>query len=393
MSTPDTSTASPGPARSASPDSPERATAPAPVTGEKLAAGACSPDGQPPRRDSQPRRQDSQAARRDGLVLLAPGQGSLAPGALTPWLDSLPGHQVEAVLEDLSGMLRLDLASLGTTASAAEVTATEVAQPLTLVTSVLSALSAGLAWLEPRPASDDAPAYASDAWVRLDPRVAAVAGHSLGYLTALTLIGTMPLRDAVMIARIRGLAMAECGREIPGGMVALVGGERWQVREAVQAAGLTLANVNGSSQVVASGSLDALARLVAPRGCRALPLAVSGAFHSPLMAGAVPAVVECARSLVASGRTAPTTRLLIDDADAHLYPAGSPGAGLVEAVPAKITRPVRWDLVSEQVRALAPAGLVELAPAGALAGLARRDLRGIPVTRLRQPGDGVGLTD
>lgn len=384
MSTLDASTASPGPVRPARAGSPERTTAPARAAGGNLAAGAGSPTSQSPQSNGQP-------SRRDGLVLLAPGQGSLAPGALTPWLDSLPG-QVEALLEDLSGMLHLDLTSLGTTASAEEVTATEVAQPLTLTVSVLSALATGLARLDPRPASDGAPAYASDAWVRLDPRVVAVAGHSLGYLTALTLTGTMPLRDAVMIARIRGLAMAACGTEVPGGMVALVGGERSEVLAAVEAAGLTVANVNGSSQVVASGSREALARLAVPAGCRALPLAVSGAFHSPLMAGAVPAVAECARSLVVAGRTARTTCLLIDDADAHLHPADSTGAGLIEAVPAKITRPVRWDLVSEQLRVLSPAGLVELAPAGALAGLARRDLRGIPVTRLRKPGDGVGLT-
>ncbi len=292
---------------------------------------------------------------------------------LTPWLgaaeDRCPG-----MLAAMSQAAGTDLEVLGSQGQAEELRPTEIAQPLTVATSLACAVATGLA--QPvlvHPGLTQEPGRS----------VPLVAGHSLGYLTALALAGVLSPAQAVGLATLRGRAMARCAREHDGGMTALVGGRREEVLEAVARAGLAAANVNGASQVVASGSREALAALAPPAGVRALPLAVAGAFHSPAMAGARAEVADAVARLP---RRHPTA-VLIDDSDgvAHLPPEGSDG--LVEVVPAKITAPVRWDLVQDTLAAQGATWLIELAPAGALAGFARRDLPDAHLTRLRSPED------
>lgn len=298
-------------------------------------------------------------------AILCPGQGAQKPRMLEPWLVDDGARHLLGAMSEAAG---LDLLRLGTEADAEAIRPTEVTQPLVVATSLISARAAGLLRDE-GPVDQDSAATPD----------AVVTGHSLGSLTALALAGALAPFEAVALAAARGRAMARCSAATSGGMVALVGGDREAVLEAVRAAGLTAANVNGSTQVVASGPSAAIDALEAPAGARRLPLAVAGAFHSPLMAAAAPEAAEAVAPLPRRSLVRP----LIDDADGVLHPEGEDAGGLLDDLAAKVTRPVRWDLVQERLLGSGTDAAVELAPAGALAGMARRDLPGVRVTRLR----------
>lgn len=310
-------------------------------------------------------------------ALLCPGQGSRPTAPLLP--DDAAGASARAqerlVREsctasglDLPGIVdavleRPDDAPLGT----------HVAQPLTVLVSLLSALGAGLLDAEEE-TTQAAPPLAEPGIV--------VAGHSLGSLTALALAGALTPVEAVRLAAVRGRAMEACctapdGTRV-GGMVAVVGGRREDVLADIEAAGLTVANVNGASQVVASGPFAALERLRAPERARLVPLDVAGPFHSPGMARAAPALAAAVGDL--PGRA--LVRGVVDEATGELYPAGASSRPLLQALPAKLTAPVRWDLVEQRLRELGTDEVTVLAPSQALAGLARRGLPGAVLTRL-----------
>lgn len=301
-------------------------------------------------------------------ALLCPGQGTQKPGMLAPWLaDDAP--QADAVISFLAKAARatdLDLVELGTRADAAALRETAVTQPLVVATSLVGALVAGLL---PAPGT-------------------VVAGHSLGSITALAVAGVLTPVEAVRLAAQRGQAMARCSAEVPGTMVALVGGVRAEVLAAIEEAACGAANVNGSRQVVAAGPPEAVATLrrTLPDGVRALPLSVAGAFHTEAMAGARPTLAAA----VARLHPSPPVADLVDEATGTLIPAGSAPEALLDALVDKLTLPVRWDLVQARLTAVGTGAAVELPPVGVLAGMARTDLPGVAVTRLCTPAEAVG---
>lgn len=308
------------------------------------------------------------------LAVLCPGQGAQRPGMLAPWADDAAVRPLIVLAQELLGPEMVTMA-LDPGIAPELLRPTEVAQPLTLLASLAGALATGLAVMPEDP----------EGLLRVGPAGsgALVAGHSLGSITALCLAGALSPFRALALASARGQAMADCAREHDGGMVALVGGSRPEVLAAVERAGLVAANVNGSRQVVASGSAASLEALVPPAGTRAMPLAVAGAFHSPLMAGAAPAVAEA----VAVMPDLPLTVDLVDDADGSVHRAGSSGRALLDALPAKVTQPVRWDLVQDALLAEDVNRVVELPPSGTLAGIARRDLPALERLALRSAQD------
>lgn len=341
------------------------------------------------------------------LALLCPGQGSQKPGMLSPWLgtgEPGPGEEVLALARAASEATGLDLLRLGTQAPAEQIRDTAVAQPLIVLVSLASALHHDLL-AAPDPGlggdgadlgagnvvvGDGAPVGSGDATVGGDAAVGVgregtvVAGHSLGALTALALAGALSPLEAVRLAAVRGQAMARCCQdptEEPSGMTALLGGEREAVVAAAQTAGLCLANVNCSTQAVVAGPLSALRSLKLPAGTRAVPLEVAGAFHTPLMAPAAPALAQAVSELP----DRPLQRAVVDEATGALHPAGGSSARLLTDLVAHLTAPVRWDLVQQRLADLEVTQAVELAPAGTLAGFARRDLPQVAVTRLRAP--------
>jgi [acyl-carrier-protein] S-malonyltransferase len=299
------------------------------------------------------------------LAILAPGQGSQSPGMLGPWLE-LPG--AEEAIGQFGELAELDLRRLGTTAGADEIKDTAVTQPLIVALGLLA-----IAQLD------------------LDTRTAAdtiVAGHSVGELTAAAVAGVLEDATAVALAARRGAEMAAACALVPTGMAALLGGDPDDVAAGIEVKGLTPANRNGAGQIVAAGSLDALDRLAAdpPAGARYRPLAVAGAFHTHYMAPAESALRSYAADLAAK-----------DPALALLSNADGASVGVADEVIARligqITRPVRWDLCQQTMREQGVRTVLELAPAGTLAGIAKRELPGVQILAVKTPADLAAAQD
>lgn len=309
------------------------------------------------------------------LAIVCPGQGSQSPGFLEPWLE-LPG--VAELLAEHSAAAGIDLVAHGTVSDADTIRDTAVAQPL-IVSASLVALAAVLDGQEPADVVD------------------VTAGHSVGEFSAAAVAGVLDGAGAVGLVRSRAVSMADAAAAAPTGMSAVVGGDPLEVLAAIESAGLYPANINGGGQVVAAGSLEALATLSAnpPAKARVIPLQVAGAFHTPYMQSALEAFAP-----VAEGWAAQHPRLpLLSDADGRPY-TGDEGAASVHGpgsfgdgrtvlrrLAAQIVAPVRWDLCQETLVAMGVTGLVELAPAGVLTGLARRTLPGVETVAVKTPAD------
>jgi [acyl-carrier-protein] S-malonyltransferase len=176
--------------------------------------------------------------------------------------------------------------------------------------------------------------------------------------------------------------MAAAAAARPTGMTAVLGGDEAAVLAAIQAHGLTPANVNGAGQIVAAGTLEQLAAFAAdpPAGARLRPLSVAGAFHTSHMAPAVSALRAAAGGI----RVSDPVIALLSNRDGAVV---SSGADWLDRIVGQVAAPVRWD---ECMRTMARAGvtaLIELPPAGTLAGLARRALPGVAVLALKTPDD------
>ncbi|MBJ8344818.1 ACP S-malonyltransferase [Antrihabitans sp. YC2-6] len=293
------------------------------------------------------------------IALLAPGQGSQTPGMLSPWLE-LPGASER--LELWSKASGLDLARLGTTATAEEITDTSITQPLVVAAALLA-----FEELESR---------------GLTPKTTVVAGHSVGELAAAAIAGVISADDAILLAAIRGAEMAKaCALEATG-MSAVLGGNEEEVLARLAELDLVPANRNAAGQIVAAGRLDALAELAAnpPEKARIRPLTVAGAFHTKFMAPAQDAVTAAAEKITPLD----PTRTLLSNFDGQ---AVSSGADALTKLAAQVTRPVRWDLCTASFKSAEVTALVEFPPAGALAGIAKREMRGTPILALKEPGD------
>jgi [acyl-carrier-protein] S-malonyltransferase len=278
------------------------------------------------------------------LAVLSPGQGSQKPGFLSPWLE-LSG--AEARLRWWSALAGVDLIHLGSTAGADEIKDTARTQPLLVAAALLAA--------------EHLPMY----------DVGLVTGHSVGELSAAALAGVVPAEAAIALAGVRGRAMAAACALEETGMSAVLGGDPDQVLAAIDQLGLYPGNRNAAGQIVAAGSRDALAKLAEdpPAKARVVALKVAGAFHTPYMA---PAEQELAA--VAGGITvADPTRIILSNLDGS---AVIHGRELLQRLVRQVTAPVRWDLCMRTLRDLGVTGIIELPPAGTLAGLIKRELKG-----------------
>ncbi len=196
----------------------------------------------------------------------------------------------------------------------------------------------------------------------------AAAGHSLGEYAALTAAGAIDFDDGVRLVRARAEAMAQAAARQPGGMVALLGGERDDVYELAADLGLSLANDNAPGQIVLSGhmrGIDAAVRRSADIGCRARKLDVAGAFHSPLMAPAADALRE---ALDKTPIQEPVFPVL---SNGSTRPFEDIRAELAE----NLLKPVRWREILLELQAMGATDYTECGPGSVLRGLVKRTLR------------------
>jgi [acyl-carrier-protein] S-malonyltransferase len=286
------------------------------------------------------------------LVVLCPGQGSQTPGFLSPWLELDSFASSVASLSEASG---IDIAKHGTESDADTIRDTAVAQPLIVAASIASALELGSGF-------------------------GAVAGHSVGEFAAAALAGILTPEDAIRAVSVRSRAMAAAAALEPTSMAAVLGGEQSVVLERLEQLDLYPANFNGAGQIVAAGSAEAISALVAegPAGARVIQLQVAGAFHTRYME---PAVAELAGFAAGLTTSTPTRRIWSNQAGQEI----TDGREYVDLLVGQVASSVRWDTCMQSFADAGVTGVLEVSPAGALAGLAKRALPGVEILALKTP--------
>lgn len=289
------------------------------------------------------------------MVLMCPGQGAQKVGMGRDLAERFPAAR--AVFEEVDDALGVALSRIMWEGPEEELTRTHNAQP-----AILTHTAAVLAVVAPKLGG-----------------VVAAAGHSLGEYSAYVAAGSITAPEAAMLVRRRGELMYEAGTARPGAMAAVLGLETAAVEAACTDASddrevAVAANLNAPDQTVISGDPAAVAR--AGEACKArgakrvLPLKVSGAFHSPLMA---PAVDGLRDALAASDFLAPRFAVI---ANASAEPV-TVGADAKRLLADQLTAPVRWVECMQTAARLAPgATYLEAGPGTVLGGLLRRIVPG-----------------
>jgi len=285
---------------------------------------------------------------------------------LVAWLEQPGAAERLAAWSEISG---LDLARLGTTATAEEITDTAVTQPLVVAATLLAHEELTRRGL-------------------LAGKDTVVAGHSVGEIAAYAIAGVISADDAVKLAATRGSEMAKACALEPTGMSAVLGGDEAEVLARLEALDLVPANRNAAGQIVAAGALSALDKLAEdpPAKARVRQLATAGAFHTHYMASATDGYATAVEKVTTAE---PRTKLL---SNADGQPVASAADAITKLV-AQLTRPVRWDLCTETMRQDNVTAIVEFPPAGTLAGIAKRELRGVPTQAVKSPADLDGLAE
>ena len=206
-----------------------------------------------------------------------------------------------------------------------------------------------------------------------------VAGHSLGELVALYAAGVFDAATGLALMQRRSELMAAAGG---GAMTAVIGFERSQLEELVAATeGVVIANDNSSAQVVLSGTPEAVASVSGQLTCkRAIPLAVSGAFHSPFMA-------EAARAFAASLADVPFAQATIPVLSNTDPTPETDGEVLKGRLVDQMTSGVRWRETMDQLSACGIDTAVEIGPGNVLSGLIKRGCNGITTVQVAAAAD------
>jgi [acyl-carrier-protein] S-malonyltransferase len=201
-----------------------------------------------------------------------------------------------------------------------------------------------------------------------------VAGHSLGEYTSLVAAGVLDFPQAIFLVKERGRLMQEAGRERPSGMIALLGLGLEEVEEICQLSGAQIANINCPGQIVISGEnrvLEKAKELAEEKGVRrAIPLEVSGAFHSSLM------------SRVAKGLSKLISRLHFRHpkvaivANTSAKPLTTPGE-IKRELREQLCQCVQWQRSVEFMTQAGVSVFIEIGPGKVLSGLIQRTAKGV----------------
>jgi len=294
------------------------------------------------------------------ICIACPSQGSQAPGFLNSWLE-IPVFKEQ--IEKASAVLGIDLVHYGTVADADAIRDTKIAQPLIV--------AAGIASYE---------ALRDSLGEKLV--VSATAGHSVGEITAAYVSGIFDSDNALKFVQRRGNEMSAAAALTPSSMAAVVGGELVDVLAHLESVGLFAANYNGAGQVVAAGSKELIDALVAtpPAGSRVIALQVAGAFHTSYMEPAMPLLAAFAKELNVQD---PEISIWTNNDGALI----ASGQKYLDLMVNQVSNPVRWDKTMESMQRANVSVMVELLPAGALSGIAKRAMPNTVAIALKTPAD------
>ena len=274
-----------------------------------------------------------------------PGQGSQFPGMGKALYER--SAEARERMDRACEILGFPLTDIMFGESAEDLKATRVTQPAIFVHSVVLALCSDL----------ETPAM--------------VAGHSLGEFSALAFAGAMDFEDALRLVALRAEAMQKCCEKVPGAMAAIIKLPDETIEQiCASCAGLVIpANYNSEGQVVISGETEAVneacAKMKEAGAKRALPLPVSGAFHSPLME---PARLELAEAIDKTPFRAPVCPVY---QNVTALPSTDPEV-IKENLLRQLTSPVRWTQTVQNMVADGADYFLEIGPGTVLQGLVRR---------------------
>jgi [acyl-carrier-protein] S-malonyltransferase len=201
-----------------------------------------------------------------------------------------------------------------------------------------------------------------------------VAGHSLGEYTALAASGVLSIVDAVSLARERGRLMHQAGVKKPGSMAAVLGLSGDVVSQITAEAGVYVANYNCPGQIVISGEVKRIEKaigLAVSRGAmKFVPLAVSGAFHTPMMQ---PAAEGLAKAICSMPFNTPAIPVVANDSALPLVSVD----GIKDELEQQLTHAVQWQKSIEYMIAQDVDTFIEIGPGKVLSGLIKRISKGI----------------
>jgi len=297
-------------------------------------------------------------------ILLFPGQGSQYLGMGKKLSESHAG--AKRILDEANSVLGFDLADIMWNGPEEKLTSTDNTQPALFTVSMMA-----YEWLKER---DVGAEYA--------------AGHSLGEYSALCAAGVFSFADGLRLVRLRGELMAKAGVARPGAMSAILGLEREKLEEALTAASasgiVVAANFNSTTQIVISGesaAVEAAETLCSDAGAKkVVRLAVSGAFHSPLMEYAVEGFKP---GLDAVTFNAPSIPVIQNVTAREERDPAALKAGLLK----QLSAPVRWVESMQHAQSLGVSEGLEVGAGKVLMGLLRGITRDIKVTPVENPED------
>ncbi len=302
-----------------------------------------------------------------------PGQGAQYVGMGRALRDAFP--VAREAMEEADDALRLSLSRLFLEGPEDELRLTYYTQPAILTVSIacLRVLRSLVIGLEP----------------------AVVAGHSLGEYSALVAAGALSFSDALRLVHLRGRLMDAAVPAGQGSMAAVLGADQAALerlcQEVSQEGGpVEVANVNCPGQLVISGAAEAVAivsRRIGESGARrAIPLGVSGPFHSSLMLSAGDRLAETLARVDVRDANPPVV------ANVHARPVDR-AADIRKALAQQVARPVLWEASVNTMADLGVNAFLELGPGSVLSGLIRKTIKNARVLHAEDPVTMAAVVD